>query len=180
MDMTPLQDSFWRGNCLPQNGSPSTIYQYMMEQSRYGLVSHVPMGHNTALILRWGLSKSLQKRAWPSAHQFYCFDRLRPQGRYDGTVYQPVVLHSFCQLCSIPKKSLMNRLVCDNRSSLICNTFMPTPTLLYANTSRFPMFRCLASWISKTNATSGFDPVAHLKMSLKCNRWSKSNKASLA
>ena len=30
--------------------------------------------------------------------------------------------------------------------------------------------------INETNVTSGFDPVAFFKMSLKCNQWSKYNK----
>ena len=33
-----------------------------------------------------------------------------------------------------------------------------------------------AHCINQTNETSGFDPVAFFKMSLRCNQWSKSNK----
>ena len=34
----------------------------------------------------------------------------------------------------------------------------------------------LAHCINQTNATSGFDPVAYSKISMRCNQWSKSNK----
>ena len=55
-----------------------------------------------------------------------CSSSLSPQGRDGGTVYPPVVFASFPQFWSIHRRPLMNRIVYDNRFSVICNTFIRT------------------------------------------------------
>ena len=72
----------------------------------------------------------------------------------------------------------MNRLVCDNRISMIFDTYT---NLLQLNYASIPIFSprsnvIFAHCINQTNATSGFDIVAFFKMSLRCNQRSKSNK----
>ena len=101
----------------------------------------------------------------------HCDDRLSPQGKDGGTVYQPVVLDSFPQLCTIQRRPLMNRRVCD-KFSIICNTFIRTSYTLtiYQYRSLSPCFNAiLAHYINQTNATLGFGPFALFKMSLRCN-----------
>ena len=108
-----------------------------------------------------------------------CCKRLSPQGGGGGAVFPPVVLDSFPQMCSIHRRPLINRLVCDDKFSEICNTFIRTSYTLTIH-----QYRCFspcsssifAHCINQTNATSGFDPVTFFKMSLKYNQWSKSNK----
>ena len=63
-----------------------------------------------------------------------CGDRLSPEGRDGKTGYQQMVLDSFCRLLErIPKKSPINRLVCEDRFSIICNTLYQLTTLLLHN-----------------------------------------------
>ena len=52
------------------------------------------------------------------------------KARVGGAVYPPVVLDSFSQLGSIHRRPLINRLVCDDRFSEICNTFIWTSCTL--------------------------------------------------
>ena len=108
-----------------------------------------------------------------------CCDSLSPQGGDGGTVYPPVVLASFPQFYSIHKRPLMYRLVCDDRFSVIFLYFHTN--LLKINYAPIPVFSpcsyaILAHCINQTNATSGLDPVAFFKMSLRFNQWLKSNK----
>ena len=96
-----------------------------------------------------------------------------------GAVYPLVVLDSFPQLCSIHMRPLINRLVCDDRFSEICNTFIRTSYTITIHQYRYfpPCSNSIfAHCINQTNATSGFDPVTFFKMSLRYNQWSKSNK----
>ena len=98
-----------------------------------------------------------------------------------GTVYQPVVLDSFPQLCSIHRKPLINRLLCGDRFSKICKTFIRTSYTLTIHQYRSfsPCSNSIfAHCINQTNATSGFDPVTFFKISLRYNQWPKSNKNS--
>ena len=85
-----------------------------------------------------------------------CSDRVSPQGRDGGTVFPPVVLDSFSQLWSIHRRSLMNRLVCDDRFSIICSYFIRTSYILtiqqYRAFSKFSNVT-LAHCINPTNAT---------------------------
>ena len=84
-------------------------------------------------------------------------------------VYPPVVMDSFPQLHSNHRRPLMNRIVCDERFSVICNTFIRTfcTLTLHQNWSFPPCSNAiLANCIYQTNATSGFGPVAHFKISL--------------
>ena len=55
-----------------------------------------------------------------------CCDRLSPKGRDGGTVLSPVVWAASLQLRSIPKRPLINRVECDDRFSVIYNTFILT------------------------------------------------------
>ena len=90
-----------------------------------------------------------------------------------GAVYPPVVLDCFPQLCSIHRRQLINRLLCDGRISEICNTFIRTSYTLTIHQYRSfspcsnPIF---AHCINQTNATSGFDPISFFKMSLMNNQ----------
>ena len=138
-----------------------------------------------------GLSKSLQTRALPTDIQpdpytvpncaawisaTRCWAH---KADASGAVYPPVVLDSFPQWCSIHKRPLINRLVCDDRFSEICNTFIRTSYTLTIHQYRYfsPCSNSIsAHCINQTNATSGFDPVTFFKMSLRYNQWSKSKK----
>ena len=107
-----------------------------------------------------------------------CEDRLSPEGRDGRIIYQPVVLDNFSRLRA-SSRSQMNRLVRDDRFSMICDSlYQPPKFLLHDNNDRF--FSCLdvthAHCIGHTNAISAFDLVALFKISLRCNQWSKSNK----
>ena len=87
-----------------------------------------------------------------------------------GAVYPLVVLDSFPQLCSIHMRPLINRLVCDDRFSEICNTFIRTSYTITIHQYRYfsPCSNSIfAHCINQTNATSGFDPVTFFKMSLR-------------
>ena len=55
-----------------------------------------------------------------------CCDSLSPQGGDGETVYPPVVLASFPQFYSTHRRPLMNRLMCDDRFSVICYTSIGT------------------------------------------------------
>ena len=82
-------------------------------------------------------------------------------------------------LCNIHGRILMNQLVCDDRFSVIPNTFIRTSYTLTIH-QYWSFSTCfnaiLAHCIYQTNATSGFNPVALFKMSLRCNQRSKPNK----
>ena len=71
---------------------------------------------------------------WWNIEKFFilrCLDLFcdSPQGRDGETDYPPMVLDSLPQLRRI-HISLMNRLVCDDRFSIFCNTFIRTSYIL--------------------------------------------------
>ena len=143
------------------------------------------------MIVQCRLSRSLQTRALPTDIQPdpytvpTCAAWISAASGWANkagagvAVYPPAVLDCLPQLCSIHRRPLINRLVCDDRFSEICNTVIRTSYTLTIHQYR-SFSPCSTSifghCINQTNATSGFDPVTFFKMSLRYNQWSKSNK----
>ena len=104
-----------------------------------------------------------------------CCKRLSPQG---GGWWSSLLASGLGQ-CSIHRKPLINRLVCDDRFSEICNNFIRTSYTLTIHQYR-SVSPCSNSIFvhctNHANATSGFHPVTFFKISLRYNQWSKSNK----
>ena len=109
-----------------------------------------------------------------------CYKRLiAHKTEAGGAVYPSVVWNSFPQLCSIHRRALINRLVCDDSFSEICNTFIRTSHTLTIHQYQYfsPCSNSIsAHCINQTNATSGLDPVTFFKISLRYYQWSISNK----
>ena len=111
--------------------------------------------YSTDGLLYWGFQRYVVRPFHSSNLRCLdlCCDRLSPQGTDGRAVYPPVVLDSFPQLCSIHRRPLMNRLVCDDRLTVICNTFIRTSHTLTIHQHQSFSLGYL------TNAISGFDPI---------------------
>ena len=85
----------------------------------------------------WVRARLIDYSTVPTYAAFNFGVRLSPEGGDGRIAYQSLILDSFLD-CAHPKE-VTNRIVCDDRFSIICNVLCQSPALvLHANNGRFP------------------------------------------